>query len=352
MVPELYEKFQDWEGAWVTAQDWLWRRDVPAPACDRCGALLEFDGLDTLANVTLNGEVVLRSDNQHVRHAVRVDDVVRFGATNALEVAIASPVAATDQRRDEYPVPLARKPNAYLGRDTHPQFLRKDQSNFGWDWGPAAATSGIWRPARLVAFRVARLQAPVVHVVGGEGGRPFVVKVRAEVQRVAGSGPLTVKVAVAGVVAEAAVVCEADAPAGAADLELRVAGPALWWPHGLGPPTLHELVVELWGPAPGGAGPDSGGLVGLGRVERRVGFRTFEVREEAPGGGAAGRRMAFAVNGKEIFSKGANVVPLDALDGRVTEATIDTVLQSAQDAHFSEYMLGRAWRGRGLTWTD
>ena len=53
MVPELYEKFQDWEGAWVTAQDWLWRRDVPAPACDRCGALLEFDGLDTLANVTL-----------------------------------------------------------------------------------------------------------------------------------------------------------------------------------------------------------------------------------------------------------------------------------------------------------
>ena len=242
-------------------------------------------------------------------------------------------------------MPLARKPNAYLGRDTHPQFLRKDQSNFGWDWGPAAATSGIWRPARLVAFRVARLQAPVVHVVGGEGGRPFVVKVRAEVQRVAGSGPLTVKVAVAGVVAEAAGVCEADAPAGGADLELRVAGPALWWPHGLGPPTLHELVVELWGPAPGGAGADGGGLVGLGRVERRVGFRTFEVREGAPGGGAAGRRMAFAVNGKEIFSKGANVVPLDALDGRVTEATIDTVLQSAQDAHFSEYMLGRAWGG-------
>ena len=113
MVPELYEKFQDWEGAWVTAQDWLWRREVPAPACDRCGALLEFDGLDTLANVTLNGEVVLRSDNQHVRHAVRVDGAVRFGATNALEVAIASPVAATDRRRAEYPVPLARKPNAY-----------------------------------------------------------------------------------------------------------------------------------------------------------------------------------------------------------------------------------------------
>ena len=30
------------------------------------------------------------------------------------------------------------------------QFIRKEQSDFGWDWGPAFAPAGIWQPAYVV----------------------------------------------------------------------------------------------------------------------------------------------------------------------------------------------------------
>jgi beta-mannosidase len=30
------------------------------------------------------------------------------------------------------------------------QFMRKEQSDFGWDWGPAFAPAGIWQPAYVV----------------------------------------------------------------------------------------------------------------------------------------------------------------------------------------------------------
>ena len=31
-------------------------------------------------------------------------------------------------------------------------WLRKEPSNFGWDWGPKLVTSGIWRDIEIIAY--------------------------------------------------------------------------------------------------------------------------------------------------------------------------------------------------------
>lgn len=73
-----------------------------------------------------------------------------------------------------------------------------------------------------------------------------------------------------------------------------VEDPALWWPAGSGEQTLYTLAVEL---------PDE-------TVTRRIGFRTIELLTDKD---EAGSRFAFRINGREIFCRGANWIPSDAL---------------------------------------
>ena len=77
-------------------------------------------------------------------------------------------------------------------------------------------------------------------------------------------------------------------------LELDVGKPALWWPAGHGEQPLYEAIVSIPG--------DS--------VIRKIGFRTLEVVTEKDEAGAS---MIFRVNGIDIFAKGANWIPADAL---------------------------------------
>ena len=50
-------------------------------------------------------------------------------------------------------------------------YVRKMASNFGWDWGLTAVTSGPWRPVAIERWSTARLRdvRPLVDVEAGEG---------------------------------------------------------------------------------------------------------------------------------------------------------------------------------------
>jgi beta-mannosidase len=96
VLPDLYSGYEDWGQAWVGESAWTYRRKFDAPGCAEtggtgCGATLEFDGVDTLATVSLNGDPVLECDNQFRRYSVRVDGLLRGQDSNELEVSIRSP---------------------------------------------------------------------------------------------------------------------------------------------------------------------------------------------------------------------------------------------------------------------
>ncbi len=99
--------------------------------------------------------------------------------------------------------------------------------------------------------------------------------------------------------------------------------PNLWWPAGLGAQPLHDLTVTL----------------GREIQTRRIGLRDIAL-DTSPD--AAGSRFAFRVNGREVFAKGANWIPADALAGRITRDAVRDLLQSAVDAHMN---MIRVWGG-------
>ncbi len=101
-----------------------------------------------------------------------------------------------------------------------------------------------------------------------------------------------------------------------------------WYPNGYGDHPLYELRVTN----------------GVDTKTRRVGFRAVElVRAVMPNKDVPfSKSFFFRVNGIPIFAKGANLVPFDAFDVRVTHERIDVMIQAALDANFN--ML-RVWGG-------
>ncbi len=301
---------------WVGNSTWRYRTTFDADPQPGTQYELAFDGLDTVAVVTLNDTEVARTANMHRGYRFDVTSLLRAGA-NELTVTFTAVREYTDAVRAE----LGERPNVYPEPS---QYVRKMACNFGWDWGPTVVTAGIWKDVRLEAWTTARLARvrPIVRVDGTTGQS----RVEIDIQRAPGQdGLLTVEVTLAGQRRRV------DVPAGAshAVADLSVPDAELWWPRGHGDQALYDLAVDLI---------DGAGSV-LDQWNRRIGFRTVTLTTEED---EAGTSFVLAVNDTPLFVRGANWIPDDCFVSRVDEARYRERITQAVDANMN---LLRIWGG-------
>ncbi len=289
---------------------------------------LVFEGLDTVATVSLNDTVIAEVANQHRSYRLDVTGLLRDGE-NHLVVAFRSPVEYADAQS----LALGARPRAY---PTPFDAIRKSACSFGWDWGIATSTSGIWRPVRLESWSTARLDEVRVHASpAGDGG---VVEAVVTVRRAdaaarrrrrhaahASDAELSLDLEVAGV--RAAVVV----PPGASEAVVRVELDHVdrWWPVGYGDQPLYDVRVRL-----GAAGRV------LDATTRRVGFRDLRWNTEPD---ADGTPFQLVVNDQPVFVKGANWIPDDAFPVRVDHARYARAAASRRESAGLNLM--RVWGG-------
>jgi beta-mannosidase len=145
----------------------------------------------------------------------------------------------------------------------------------------------------------------------------------------------------------AVVASKATLPAGDGVTLVVLTAPAasvnLWWPAGLGAQPLYNVSVAV---TPTGAGVP---LLG----SRRIGFRVFAlvtgndtdpayVAAAAEQDGTSDLGMYFRVNGAAIFSRGANMIPMEELEGRLNADAHRILVQSAVDGRMNTL---RVWGG-------
>ncbi len=319
LIPDPYLDRNEADLTWMHRVDWRYSTAFDAEA-PRPGERVDlaFEGIDTVATVELNGDVLGHTANMHRGHRFDVGQSLRAGG-NDLTVTLRSALT----HAEEMEARLGWRQRAY----PHPyNAIRKMACSFGWDWGPDLQTAGIWKPVRLERWDTARLTEvrPLVTVDADGTGR---VDVHLELDRAADHdytvvvavGDRTERVTVAGDIAHVTVL---------------VPDVRLWWPAGYGDQPLHDLTVTLLAD---GRQVDS--------VRRRVGFRTVAVDTEPDG---IGTPFTFVVNGKRVFAKGANWVPDDHFLTRVTRARLARRVDQAVDANMN--ML-RVWGG-GIYETD
>ncbi|GGI07956.1 glycoside hydrolase family 2 protein [Egicoccus halophilus] len=307
-VVGLREHDQHWIGrsTWSYATTVAWQPD----GAERVELVCE--GLDTVAEVRLNGELLGATRNMHRTHRFDVTDRLREG-DNDLEVVFLPVHDEVDRVRDE--VGLLPATEA-----VHYPYVRKMACNFGWDWGPVFVTAGIWRPIALESWSTARLASvrPLATLVDTTGHLELAV----DVARTGGEADLRVRVTVDGRTAEAPV----DAEHGVVALDVDDVRP--WWPIGFGEQARYDVSVELL------AGDEV-----VDRAERRVGFRTVEVVEEPD---AVGTGWQLTVNGQRIPVRGFNWIPDTPFPSEVDAARYARRIDQAIAANAN---LLRVWGG-------
>lgn len=337
LIPDPYVGAPEAGLQWIGLADWEYRADfdVDAGTLARPHAELVFEGLDTFAEVELNGQPLLRADNAHRTWTRRVDGRLRAGG-NTLRIVFRSPIttllptvqAMPHRIAGNYPSPYGDEPkDAMVGN-----FVRKPAYHFGWDWGPRYVTAGAWRPVRLETWDGQRITDLAVRTDQLDAdAAELTALVDVEHDGPAVSVPLQLEVRDAEGHRVARVLRDVLLQPGQQRVEVpvRIAQPRRWWPAGQGAQDRYTVQASL--------GDGDGRAL---QASRRIGLRSVELRRELDEEGGQG--FAFVINGREIFAKGANVIPFDAFPARVDAARLRTILTAARDANMN--ML-RNWGG-------
>ncbi|KAI3487204.1 hypothetical protein L1887_48914 [Cichorium endivia] len=347
---------------WIADEPtWTYTADL-APILDQIRAMhkpsqhqywLHFDGLDTVADVLLGGERLLHTRNQHIWHAVRIPSHLLEQPcarhTNLTLVFHNTNTYAAEQARrfdPGYPNQIESPRRSRTSDYAYPHriFVRKQQSDFGWDWGPALVPAGPHKPAYLVQLGDASsVEVPELHqaVHCRQLGGQCVAHAARGASGCAADGAHRDPIAGRCYARHAAVAAchrgRLNERVHAA-FELHSSGqgaPLLWWPRGYGEPRLYTLQVHS----------DELHI----HVCRRVGFRTAVLDlERIPPAQARSERVQpgshfrLLVNGREVYVVGTSLIPLDTLGPRAAPAYMHWLLDSAAAAHVN---LLRIWGG-------
>ncbi|QDU85420.1 Exo-beta-D-glucosaminidase precursor [Planctomycetes bacterium Pla163] len=312
---------------WIGRSAWSYERRFTVDAQTAAASLLElvFHGLQGAALVVLDGVELGPCENQFRRFVFDVTGLT--AGEHTLEVRFRDTFEWLAERERATGRTL---PGWGVGQDKDHTgaWLRASPVMFGWDFAPRAVTCGLWRDVQLVATtgpRLANVRVGQQHRRNGS----VRVRVDAEVQAVGDAASAARLRAV--LVLDGVRVAHASAPLDGArgGIGLDVTAPALWWPNNEGDQRLYDLWVET---------RDASGVV-LDRQHRRIGLRTIELvcRPDRDG-----ESFRFRVNGRDLFVRGANIVPQTLFDARSDEAGVWKLVGDAQRSNLN--ML-RVWGG-------
>ena len=323
--------------------------------------LLRFNGLDTLADITLNGVNLGSADNMHRTWEYRVLSLLKQGE-NEIRIIFHSP---TKYIAEEF-----KKDPAILGtEDAMNGFpkIRKGHYMFGWDWGPRLPDAGIWRPVELLKLKKARLTSVYIHQDFNGDMSEVRLSVKAKIAefkdcvcdnkqdpqecgvsyQCKGSKEKTLrkdngydlKVTV-------------SAPDGTVLFDradgfdaLTIKNPELWWPNGLGEQPLYNVKIELFENAvvlkAAGNSTDNNTCdkTPIDVDEKRIGLRKMEISTAKD---EYGSEFAQVVNGVKYFAMGADYIPEDNILSRCNPERTRKLLSDCKTANFNSI---RVWGG-------
>lgn len=336
LIEDPFYRLNEEQIQWVDKFNWEYSTTFSIPNNWETEYIqLTFEGLDTYADIFLNGEVIHKSSNMFtpVHIELKKDQLKPI---NELVVFFHSPVMKGIQMLEQYGLALPadndQSEKGGLGPNKVSIFTRKAPYHYGWDWGPRIVTSGIWKPAYIKPR-----SSPKIHDVyikqTDVNESVALLEAKIEIQSYKDAhleieiylNDALISKSTKTVKAGFTITSTND---NTVSIPISITKPKLWWPNGHGTQPLYRFTTII---KQEGVIHDSNTIVtGLRKIKL---IRTPDKEGES---------FYFEVNGKPIFAKGANYIPNDIFLPRVSANKYEYIISSAANANMN--ML-RVWGG-------
>lgn len=319
LIEDPYYRENSLHCEWVANRWWAYRTEFSLRA-DELNAPLRlcFHGIDYSAQIYLNGIRLGRHEGMYLPFTAIVNDAVREGKNTLVCVLEHAPFAD--------PQPGYTSKTRYL----------KARFNYKWDFATRLVSLGLYDHVTLTSCGSATIVHSLARPVKTDGGWKVEVELELDVYRNS-NAEISFRLNAphgkeGGTVVSGTEALQMEEGMQKWRTSFPVENPFLWWPNGYGEQNLYPLTIGL---------SENGSITA--KVDLSVGFRTLAYQC------ADGREDALpyltVINGKRIYLKGTNLVPLDCMTGSVSPETVRERLQAARDANLN-YL--RIWGGGHL----
>lgn len=328
LIPHPYLGTVENQLLWISDHPWDYTLhfDADKELFEKENVELCFEGLDTYAEVSLNGYELFSADNQFREWKADAKPFLKE-KDNLLEVHFirydSTQLALYEQHQPKLPEKYA--------------VSRKAPYQHGWDWAPRYKNVGIWKPVKLMGWNDAKLDYAYISTCYADSDSAW-LWLRYGIDNRMDEAEFQVELSMSSHQDESFFLNHERTlsfPAkplktGTHQISLIVPmrNPQLWWPNEMGEQPLYDFEVVL----------KKGNTV-LDSKKFKSGIRTFEMVDEPD---SIGRAFYFKVNGVPMYAKGANYVPEEMIETWINADNTLKLLKMAKDAHFN--ML-RVWGG-------
>jgi beta-mannosidase len=335
LIPDPFYRDNEKKVKWVENSEWEYRKTITAGEAmlKHKNIELVFEGLNTLADVYLNGKDILKTDNMFREWRVDIKPFLKPG-NNTLSIVFHRIKPEIDRLDKKYPEnqsgldtsnALVKSFAAGLKQGS---YIRKAAYEKGWDWGPSMITCGIWRPAYIQTWDNQKISD--FGIVQNDVSKDA-AHINAAVQvysMVKTDAVLKLAYSFSGKKTQVSYPTTLHVGVNEISYPLTIPAPALWYPHGYGPQNLYQFKASVI---------TNNKIADVAAT--RSGLRSVRLNTDTDG---HGRKFEFVVNGIPVFAKGANVIPFDHFPTRVTTQKYRHFLEAAVNANMN---MVRLWGG-------
>ncbi|XP_078487709.1 beta-mannosidase [Ciona intestinalis] len=313
-----YYGFNDDKLKWIAESNWTYSRtfQVITDVLNQREHWLVMEGVDTFADVVLNGKVLGRTSNMFLIYRFNITGILQKNF-NMLVVGFTSAVTTSKQcySKQPYPIPPVCPPDVQHG------FCHVNVIRFG-----------------AIAKRCPIFPHPTIYNYILTGTSKLLFDLKLQTAKVSPNmnltGNFTVEIKELNIrknfVNFPIPAAQDSSPTVSISIDMNNVGFKRWWPNGYGMQSLYNISVYH-----NSSGHDMTGK------HFRFGFRKVELVQQKISNNS-GLSFYFRINDMPVFAKGANWIPADAFKNRITTERFENVLGSARDAHMN--ML-RVWGG-------
>ncbi|KAF2071865.1 hypothetical protein CYY_006814 [Polysphondylium violaceum] len=347
LISDPYKGEKELLYRWIAESDWRFIKnfDIKKEEWDHINqhftiAELVCQGIDTIADIVINGQQVARVENMFVEFKFDIKKYLLVDR-NKIEVIIYSPerYCKEQSQKYQYQVPEWEYPNGVH----HRNFIRKCECHFGWDWGPCFCPMGIYKEIFIQCRTVPLLDKVKITQDHSKYGQDQSVELKIDItlSEILSHDYLSLSIFDPDEKLISSIIVEPKDPSWVKSnnlVTINIEKANLWWPNGYGSQPLYRLETSI-------VSSKEKSERSIIKTTKYIGLRSIQVDTSKD---AFGSKFQIVVNSVPIFAKGSDWIPADHFLTRIEKSTIKHLLSSAKESNMNCL---RLWGG-GVYETD